>query len=80
MNMEFKYAPMFQLGPDTTEYYRLTGDHVSMGSFEGKPMLKVDAEGWKKELAMIKEHYAKFGDRLPAALEAQLKGLEARLG
>jgi fumarate hydratase class I len=43
--MEFKYAPMFQLGPDTTEYYRLTPDHVSVGSFEGKPMLKVDAEG-----------------------------------
>jgi fumarate hydratase class I len=42
--VEFKYAPMFQLGPDTTEYYRLTKDHVSVGSFEGKPILKVDPE------------------------------------
>ena len=41
---EFKYAPMFQLGPDATEYYRLTKDHVSVGEFEGKPILKVDPE------------------------------------
>ena len=26
---EFKYAPMFQLGEDKTEYYLLTSDHVS---------------------------------------------------
>ncbi len=43
--MEFKYAPMFQLGEDTTEYYRLTADHVSVGDFEGHPILKVDQEG-----------------------------------
>ena len=38
---------MFQLGEDTTEYYLLTKDHVSVGEFEGHPMLKVDAEGLK---------------------------------
>jgi GTP-dependent phosphoenolpyruvate carboxykinase len=37
-------------------------------------------EGWKNELAMIKELYAKFGDKLPAALVKQLEALEARLG
>lgn len=42
---EFKYAPMFQLGQDDTEYYLLTKDYVSVGEFEGKPMLKVEAEG-----------------------------------
>lgn len=42
---EFKYAPMFQLGKDHTEYYLLTKDYVSVGEFEGKPMLKVEAEG-----------------------------------
>ena len=42
---EFKYAPMFQVGKDDTEYYLLTKDHVSVGEFEGKPMLKVEAEG-----------------------------------
>ncbi|MBQ7878683.1 MAG: fumarate hydratase [Bacteroidaceae bacterium] len=41
---EFKYAHMFQQGKDTTEYYLLTKDHVSVGDFEGKPMLKVAPE------------------------------------
>ncbi|MBR4801625.1 MAG: fumarate hydratase [Bacteroidales bacterium] len=45
--MAYKYEPMFQLGKDTTEYYLLTKDHVSVGEFEGHPMLKVDAEGLK---------------------------------
>ena len=43
--MAYKYEPMFQVGEDTTEYYLLTKDHVSVGEFEGHPMLKVDAEG-----------------------------------
>ena len=42
---EFKYAPMFQLGKDETEYYLLTKDYVSVGEFEGKPMLKIAPEG-----------------------------------
>ena len=37
---EFKYAPMFQVGEDTTEYYHLTSEHVSLGNFEGKEILK----------------------------------------
>lgn len=41
---EFKYAHMFQHGKDTTEYYLLTKDHVSVGDFEGKPILKVAPE------------------------------------
>ena len=41
---EFKYAPMFQLGPDKTEYYLLSSEHVSVGEFEGKPILKVAPE------------------------------------
>lgn len=41
---EFKYAPMFQLGPDTTEYYKLTSEGVSLGEFEGHPILKVAPE------------------------------------
>jgi fumarate hydratase class I len=43
--VEFKYAPMFQLGPDETEYYKLTGEYVSVSEFEGKPILRVDPEG-----------------------------------
>ena len=41
---EFKYAHMFQHGEDTTEYYLLTKEGVSVGDFEGKPMLKVTPE------------------------------------
>ena len=33
---DFKYAPMFQLGPDTTEYRLLSTEGVSTGEFEGK--------------------------------------------
>ena len=43
-------------------------------------LLKVDTEGWRKELEMIEEHYAKFGAKLPAALKDQLAALKARLG
>ncbi|MBQ3765136.1 MAG: fumarate hydratase [Bacteroidales bacterium] len=41
---EFKYAPMFQLGEDTTEYYKLTSEGVSVGEFEGHEILKVMPE------------------------------------
>lgn len=41
---EFKYAPMFQMGKDDTEYYLLTKEGVSLGEFEGKPILKVSPE------------------------------------
>ena len=44
----FKYAPMFQLGKDETEYYLLTKDYVSVSEFEGKPILKVQKEGLTK--------------------------------
>ena len=42
--VEFKYAPMFQLGPDKTEYYKLSSEGVSVGEFEGKPILKVSPQ------------------------------------
>ena len=44
--VEFKYAPMFQLGKDETEYYKIPGSekYVSVGSFEGHEMLKVEKE------------------------------------
>lgn len=41
---EFKYAPMFQVGKDDTEYTLITKDYVSVGEFEGKPVLKVQPE------------------------------------
>ena len=45
---DFKYAPMFQLGKDETEYYLLTKEGVSVSEFEGKPILKVAPEALEK--------------------------------
>jgi len=42
---DFHYQPMFDLGPDKTEYYLLTKDYVSVGEFEGQPILKVAKDG-----------------------------------
>ena len=40
----FYYQEPFPLGPDTTEYEKITSDHVSVVEFGGKPMLKVEPE------------------------------------
>jgi phosphoenolpyruvate carboxykinase (GTP) len=43
-------------------------------------LLAVDVGQWKQEIALIREHFAKFGDRLPKELALQLAALEKRLG
>ena len=43
-------------------------------------ILKVDVEGWKKELKDVREnHYPKFGSHLPKELTAILDDIESRL-
>ena len=43
-------------------------------------ILKVDVEGWKKEVKDIREnHYPKFGKHLPKELNEILDDLESRL-
>jgi len=44
-----------------------------------KELLAVDREGWFKEIILVKEHYAKFGSRLPRELTDELAALEKRL-
>ena len=44
-----------------------------------KELLTVDKQGWLKEIELIKEHYAKFGNHLPAELSAELAELGKRL-
>ncbi len=44
----FKYQEPFPLGKDETEYYLLTKDHVSISEFEGKEILKIEAEALTK--------------------------------
>ena len=42
--VDFKYAPMFQLGEDKTKYRLLTKEGVTTGNFEGKEIVKVSKE------------------------------------
>lgn len=42
-------------------------------------ILDVDKELWKTEVPGIKEFYAKFGDKLPEKIQAELDALEAKL-
>ena len=43
-------------------------------------LLRVDRDGWKAELPLIREHFVTFGGKLPAALADELAALEQRLG
>jgi len=42
---DFVYTPMFQLGPDTTEYDPISREHVKPGECGGRPVLEVAPEG-----------------------------------
>ena len=43
-------------------------------------LLKVDREGWKAELPLMREHFTTFGAKLPQGLTDELNALEQRLG
>jgi phosphoenolpyruvate carboxykinase (GTP) len=43
-------------------------------------LLHVDNEEWRAELPSLREHFAKFGERLPDELRSQLDALSERLG
>ncbi|HUE27259.1 MAG TPA: phosphoenolpyruvate carboxykinase (GTP) [Solirubrobacteraceae bacterium] len=42
-------------------------------------LLAVDPEAWLAQLPQMREHYARFGDRLPAQMRSQLEAFEQRL-
>ena len=48
----FEYRNPFEMGEEKTEYYLLTKDHVSVGEFEGKEILKVEPEA----LTLVAQH------------------------
>ncbi|MCC8157513.1 MAG: phosphoenolpyruvate carboxykinase (GTP) [Oscillospiraceae bacterium] len=60
------------------EDINLEGCGVDMETLRG--LLSVDKTLWRQETAGIREFYAKFGEKLPAALKAELDELERRLG
>jgi phosphoenolpyruvate carboxykinase (GTP) len=42
-------------------------------------LLSVDIDGWLAEVPLIRQHFAKFGDRLPKGLQDEVAALEKRL-
>jgi len=53
------------------------GLNVSVRDLE--TLLSVDREEWTREVESIREHFKKFGSKLPKALSDELAGLEERL-
>jgi phosphoenolpyruvate carboxykinase (GTP) len=53
-------------------------DGLNVSAADMKELLTVDAKAWKAEIELIKEHYARFGDKLPKELAAELSKLEAK--
>jgi phosphoenolpyruvate carboxykinase (GTP) len=43
-------------------------------------LLKIDKESWKKELVMVEEFYARFGDKIPKKLRTYLLELKEKFG
>jgi len=42
-------------------------------------LLSVDADGWARAIPQIREHFAVFGDKLPATLHSAVDTLESNL-
>ena len=61
----------------TTDAIDLEGLDVSKEDME--ELLRVKKDEWLREVASIREHYAKLGERMPKELIAQLDALEKRL-
>jgi len=55
----------------------VSGLDISDKDFEA--LLKVDTGEWLQKVPMFREHYAKFGEKLPSELANQLDALEQRL-
>ena len=61
-----------------------TKDALDLDGLEIDPtdldtLLSVDIAGWTTAIPQIREHYARFGERLPAVLNVEVDALEAKL-
>ena len=52
---------------------------LGLSDQEVSELLRVDVEGWRSEIALVKKHYERFGTRLPRGLADELAALEQRL-
>ncbi len=57
----------------------LDTDGLEIDQADLDTILSVDIDGWKAAVPQIREHFARFGDRLPDALHAEVDTLEAKL-
>jgi phosphoenolpyruvate carboxykinase (GTP) len=55
-------------------------DGLDISDEDMDQLLAFDVEGWQAEVPGIREHYATFGDKLPAKLNAEVDRLEKQLG
>jgi phosphoenolpyruvate carboxykinase (GTP) len=52
---------------------------LTLDEAQATELLRVDVEGWRKEIPDIENFYNRFGDRVPDALRGQLAALDDRL-
>ena len=52
---------------------------LNMNASAIQQLLSVDIDGWLAEIPLIRQHFAKFGNRLPEGLTAEVNDLERRL-
>ena len=54
-------------------------ENLEVSAEDMAALLHVDVDGWKAEIASIRENYVGYGDRLPEELNVQLSNLEKKL-
>ncbi len=55
-------------------------DGLDISAEDMDKLLAVNLDDWRAEVPSIREHYAQFGDKIPATLTAELDRLEQQLG
>jgi phosphoenolpyruvate carboxykinase (GTP) len=57
----------------------LDTDGLEIDDADLDTILSVDVDGWKAAIPQIRDHFAQFGDKLPAVLNVEVDSLEAKL-
>jgi len=57
----------------------LDTDGLEIADDDLETLLEIDTAGWREAVPQIREHYAQFGEDLPASLTVALDTLDARL-
>jgi phosphoenolpyruvate carboxykinase (GTP) len=55
-------------------------DGLDVSAADMETLLRVDVDEWRAEVPSIREHFATFGSKLPAALADEVDTLESKLG